>query len=159
LIGSRRGLISIVGGAVVGLLITVTLLILARLRGTSQTSFLPPVLTVIPPPTSTAPVFHTPTPQLSPTQTPTALPDAPKEFTSGELVQVFGTEGEGLRMRANPSLGADVLLLGLESEVFEVLEGPTVSDGYNWWLLANPFDPTNQGWAADQFLRSLEGAP
>ncbi len=160
MIGSRRGLISIVGGAVVGLLITVMLLTLARLRGTSQIGFLPPVLTVIPLPTSTAPVFHTPTPQLSPTQTLTALPDAPqehpKEFTSGELVQVFGTEGEGLRMRANPSLGADVLLLGLESEVFEVLEGPTAADGYNWWLLANPFDPTNQGWAADQFLRALE---
>jgi hypothetical protein len=143
----------------VGLLITAMLLTLARLRGISRTGSLPPVLTVIPFPSATAPIILSPTPQLLPTHTPTALPDAPKEFTSGELVQVFGTEGEGLRMRANPNLGADVLLLGLENEVFEVLEGPTVADGYSWWLLANPFDPTNQGWAADQFLRSLEGAP
>jgi hypothetical protein len=59
-------------------------------------------------------------------------------------------------MRANPSLAADVLLLGLESEVFEVLEGPSEADGYTWWLLSNPFDPTKQGWAADQFLRHIE---
>jgi len=159
LTGGRRGLIWIVGGAAVGLLITVTLLAFARLRGTSQEGSLPPVLTVIPLPTATAQLILSPTASLLPTQTPTALPDAPKDFTTGELVQVFGTEGEGLRMRSNPNLAADVLLLGLESEVFEVIEGPTAADGYTWWRLANPFDPSKQGWAVDQFLRSLDGAP
>jgi hypothetical protein len=154
--GYRSGLIWIIVGAVIGFLIAVTLLAVARLRGTSQTVSLPPVLTVIPLPTATVPMILSPTPQISSTQSPTAQPDAPKEFSSGELVQVSGTGGEGLRMRANPSLAAEVLLLGLESEVFEVLDGPNAADGYTWWLLANPFDPTNQGWAADQFLRSLE---
>lgn len=156
MIGYRRGLIAIVAGAVVGLLITVMLLTLARLRGTSRASSLPPVLTVIPFPSATAPVILSPTPQHLPTEAPTAPPNAPKEFSIGELVQVFGTEGEGLRIRAGPSLGAEVLLLGLESEVFEVLDGPNEVDGYTWWRLANPFDPSKQGWAADRFLHQLE---
>ncbi len=154
-----RGLIWIVGGAVAGVFITVALLTLARLRGSSRTGSLSPVMTVIPLPTATAPVILSPTSPPLPTQTATAPPGAPKDFATGELVQVFGTEGEGLRMRADPSLGADVMLLGLESEVFEVLDGPTPADGYTWWRLANPFDPSKQGWAADQFLRSLEEAP
>ena len=154
-----RGLIWIFGGAVAGVLITVALLTLARLRGSSRTGSLSPVMTVIPLPTATAPVILSPTSPPLPTQTATAPTGAPKDFATGELVQVFGTEGEGLRMRADPSLGADVMLLGLESEVFEVLDGPTLADGYTWWRLANPFDPSKQGWAADQFLRSLEEAP
>ena len=157
--GSRRGLIWIAGGAAVGVAITVTLLALARLRGTSQAGALAPILTVIPVPTATVPVILSPTASLLPTQTPTSPPGAPKDFTTGELVQIFGTEGEGLRMRSNPNLGADVLLLGLESEVFEVIEGPAAADGYTWWRLENPFDPSKQGWAVDQFLRSLDGAP
>jgi hypothetical protein len=159
LIGSRRGFFWIVGGAVLGLLLTVALLAFTRLRGSSRSGSLPPVLTIIPLPTATTPVILSPTPLAPPSQTPTPPPGAPKNFATGELVEVFGTQGEGLRIRARPNLGADVLLLGLESEVFEVLDGPTPADGYTWWRLANPFDPTKQGWAADQFLRSLEDAP
>ena len=157
--GGRRGLIWIVGGAAVGLIITVTVLALARLRGTSQAGSLAPVLTVIPVPTATAPMILSPTASLLPTHTPTAPPGVPKDFTVGELVQIFGTEGEGLRMRSNPNLAADVLLLALESEVFEVIDGPTAADGYTWWRLANPFDPSKQGWAVDQFLQTLDAAP
>ena len=156
MIGGRRGPFWVVGGAVVGLVLTVALLSLARLRSTSRTDSPSPILTVIRLPTATAPVVSSPTPPPLPTPTGTAQPGVPKQFTSGELVEVFGTEGEGLRVRENPNLAADVLLLGLESEVFEVIEGPVESDGYTWWRLANPFDPSKQGWAADQFLRTLE---
>jgi len=156
LIDGRRGLLWVVGGAIVGLLLTVTILALARLRGTSRPASLAPVLTVIPLPTATAPVIFTPTAPLLPTLTRTPPPGAPKQFTIGELVEVFGTEGKGLRIRENPSLAADILMLGLENEVFEVVEGPRESDGYAWWRLTNPFDRTKQGWAADQFLRALE---
>lgn len=74
-------------------------------------------------------------------------------------MQVIGTEGDGLRIREGPSLEARVLVLGLESEVFEVSEGPVEAEGYTWWHLANPFDPSKQGWAVDQFLQSIEGSP
>ena len=150
----NRGLIWIIGGAIIGVLLTVALLLFARVTSRAGSSV--PVLTVIPLPTATVPTVLSPTPPLFPTLTLTAPPGAPKEFTIGDLVQVFGTEGGGLRMRTNPNLTADVLLLGLESEVFEVLEGPREADGYTWWRLANPFDPAKQGWAADQFLRAIE---
>ena len=152
-----RGLLWVVGGAVVGLLLTVALLTLARV--TSGAGSLSPVLTVIPLPTATPPVILAPTLALVPMLTQTPPPGAQKQFTAGELVEVFGTEGEGLRIRENPSLAAEILMLGLESEVFEVVEGPIEADGYAWWRLANPFDPSKGGWAADPFLRSLENTP
>lgn len=152
-----RGLLWVVGGAVVGLLLTVALLALARV--TSRSGSQSTVLTVIPLPTATPPVILAPTLALVPTLTPTPPPGAQKQFTAGELVEVFGTEGEGLRIRENPSLAAEILMLGLESEVFEVVEGPREADGYAWWRLANPFDPSKGGWAADPFLRSLENTP
>jgi hypothetical protein len=72
------------------------------------------------------------------------------------LVEVFGTEGEGVRMREGPSLQATVRFVALESEVFEVIEGPVPADGYIWWRLSNPYDPTKGGWAVGQFLRSID---
>jgi hypothetical protein len=152
----RRGILWIVGGALVGLVLTVAVITLARLRGTSRQGSLPPVLTVIPLPTATNPVILNPTAPVLSTPTHALPPDAPKQFALGELVEVAGTEGDGLRIRENPSLDAKILLLGLESEVFEVTEGPIASDGYTWWQLTNPFDTSKQGWAADLFLRSIE---
>ncbi len=73
-------------------------------------------------------------------------------------MEVSGTGGDGLRMRESPSLDARVLILGLESEVFEVSEGPVASEGYSWWLLINPFDPSKGGWAVDQFLRPIDSS-
>ena len=152
-----RGLLWGLGGAIVGLLLAVALLVLARLTRTSQTP--PPVLTVIPLPTATPVILPTATAPLPPTSTPTPRTGAPKQFAAGQLVEVFGTEGEGLRIRDNPTLAARILLLGLESEVFEVAEGPVEADGYTWWRLINPFDTSKQGWAADLFLRALESSP
>ena len=74
----------------------------------------------------------------------------------GELVEISGTGADGLRLRDAPSLAARILFLGLESEVFEVVQGPVVADGFSWWQLANPYDPDKQGWAVDSFLRSLD---
>jgi hypothetical protein len=70
-------------------------------------------------------------------------------------VEVYGTQGDGLRIRASPGLDSSVLMLGLESEVFEVLEGPVEQDGLRWWRIASPYAPAESGWAADSFLRSL----
>ena len=147
-------------GALLGFLFVVAFLILARARGSSLASATAPapILTVIP--------FPTPSPLASPTseaqsatvaaEVPTPGVQSPRQFSHGELVEVFGTGGDGLRLRDAPGLEAPILSLGLESEVFEVVEGPVVSDGFSWWRLANPYDPGKQGWAVDSFLRSLE---
>jgi hypothetical protein len=71
------------------------------------------------------------------------------------LVEVFGTSGDGLRLRSSPGLEGRVLVLGVDSEVFQVEEGPVLADGFEWWYLVNPYDTAKQGWAASTYLRLL----
>jgi len=114
---------------------------------------LPPataVLNVIPIPSPT-PILPTPSP--TPQSTPSVpLPPASEAISIGALVQVSGTGGDGLRLRAEPGLNSQVLFLGLESEVFQVSDGPRQADGYTWWLLVAPYDPTLSGWAVANYL-------
>lgn len=118
---------------------------------------LDPWVTIVTVPTATPTVPTTPSPTAEPTATPppTLDPEADIGFTIGDLVEVYGTEGDGLRLRAEPSLDAVVLVLGVDSEVFEVVGGPEYSDGYAWVRLVNPFDPLKTGWAVSTYLRRL----
>jgi len=112
-------------------------------------------LTVIPAPTETlAP------PTLS-TTTPTSNVDAPSGPGAGILavgayVQIFGTEGEGLRVREGPGLGHEPLFLALESEVFMIIDGPQRADEYTWWRLAAPYDETLNGWSVENYLLPVD---
>lgn len=99
----------------------------------------------------------------SPTVTATILPtDRPPESgTSGNIsvgayVQIAGTGGDGLRLRAAPGLSGEVLFLGLEAEVFEVQDGPKEADGYTWWYLVAPFDESRTGWAVSGYLSVVQ---
>lgn len=146
-------------GPALGILVALIILIAARLGGRSATiAGPPPILTVIPIPTALP--FPTAGPEPSPTPVPPGSPtpdqQSPKPFRVGDLVEVYGTQGDGLRIRGSPGLEAPILILGLESEVFQVVEGPVVSDGLSWWRIASLYDPAESGWAADSFLRSLE---
>jgi hypothetical protein len=98
-----------------------------------------------------------PSPTSEPTATPppTLDPNVDLGFTIGDLVEVYGTGGDGLRLRDSPSLDGVILVLGLESEVFEVVGGPEYSSGYLWVRLVNPFDPVKTGWAVANYLRRL----
>jgi hypothetical protein len=123
----------------------------------SQVGAPTPVFTVVdlpsrtptPPPATATPVDLTPTPA------PTLPGGAGEGFAAGDLVEVSGTGGEGLRLRRQPSLDAEVVIVGLDSEVFRVIAGPTSADGYTWWQLVNPYDSAKQGWAVGSFLRKL----
>jgi hypothetical protein len=118
-----------------------------------------PAPTSIAPATAVLNVFYAST-ATEPVGTPlamTATPGTPPSpepgvITSGAHVQIQGTGGEGLRLRAEPGLGGKVLLLGSEAEVFRVVEGPVQADGYTWWRLVGPFDETRQGWAVANYL-------
>lgn len=113
------------------------------------------VLTVIPPLTPT-PRFSTATPFLTATATQAAQVLGPGGFTLGSYVQIAGTSGDGLNIRANAGLNAEVLFLGFDAEIFEVRDGPVQADGFNWWLLITPVDEARAGWAADAFLEFVE---
>ncbi len=127
----------------------------------SQAGAPTPVFTVVdlpsqtptPPPATATPVDLTPTPA------PTLPAGGGEGFAPGDLVQVSGTGGEGLRLRRQPSLDAEVVILGLDSEVFRVIAGPTSGDGYTWWQLVNPYDSAKQGWAVGLYLRKLGASP
>jgi hypothetical protein len=116
--------------------------------------FAPADLTMIPAPTDTPNATAVPTidPLLV---TPTIPPDT---IAVGVYVQITGTEGAGLRIRAAPGLNSDSDFLGYDAEVYQVKDGPKDADGYTWWYLVAPYDSTRAGWAAANFL-SVVPAP
>jgi hypothetical protein len=57
-----------------------------------------------------------------------------------------------LNIRGEPGLGAEIKFVALDSEVFEVRDGPIEADGFTWWFLVTPFDESRSGWAASNYL-------
>lgn len=114
-----------------------------------------PVLTVIPAPTATL------TPTVSPISlTPSATSTLTVGGTGGEIqvgvyVQITGTGGDGLRLRAGPGTDNEPIFLGREAEVFLVKDGPKESSGYTWFFLEAPYDTTRSGWAAANYLQVI----
>ena len=104
----------------------------------------------------------TQTPQPLPTAivaspTPTSLFFLPDGVIGvGAYVKVTGTNGAGLRMRAEPGLSGTVNFTALDAEVFLVVDGPVEADGYTWWYLEAPYDQTRNGWSAGDFLAPLQ---
>ena len=106
------------------------------------------VITVIPVPT------YTPTPLPTqpdiPVVNPTSEPAAGIHVNG--YVQILGTEGEGLRLRRDPSLEGEIVNVGLEGEIFLVIGGPEERDGYLWWQIEAPLNTTRKGWAVSNYL-------
>jgi len=141
-------------GGIAGLLILVTLLSIGWTRPAPQRElgFAPADLTVIPAPTSTAAATATMTPDPLLVGTATLAPDV---IGVGGFVQISGTEGDPLRLRAAPGLSGEPVFLGYAEEVFEVRDGPQTADDYTWWYLVAPYDETRAGWAAAAFLSPI----
>jgi hypothetical protein len=111
------------------------------------------VVLIIPLPTAT-PAPPTPTPDISAVPTTTPLSNS-GEFAIGQTVQVSGTGGEGLRLRVDPSIQAQVLIIGQDGEVFQVRDGPHQVDGYIWWYLVAVNDETRFGWGVGDYLTAV----
>jgi hypothetical protein len=120
------------------------------------------IVNVIPAPSDTPSplVMNTGVPTemiLIPTPTRLLPPaPAPGVINLGDYVQITGTGGDGLRLRANPGLAGDVRLLGAEAEVFQVTDGPRDTDGYQWWFLVGLYDPNRRGWAVSNYLGVIQ---
>lgn len=108
----------------------------------------------------------------APTLTPTSLPsptvniqatqqalEASGQIHVGGYVQISGTAGDGLRLRAGPGLTYSQLFLGYDDEVFAVKDGPNEADGYEWWYLVAPYDEDRSGWAAANYLTVVSEHP
>ncbi len=117
-------------------------------------ALVPASLTRIPAPTST--LFLQPTPTMTVVSAETTIPSL---IWIGSYVQINGTGGVGLRLRAQPGLKGELLFLGEEAEVFQVRDGPRQADGYIWWYLVAPYDKTRAGWAAADYLIAIPTPP
>lgn len=121
------------------------------------------VLVLLPAPTAAAPgstlqmtVIAAPSITPSPTRvlethTPTAPPSV-GGLSVGSYVQIAGTEGAGLRLRDAPGTSSASRFVAMDSEVFRIKEGPKEADGFTWWYLEAPYDPSRSGWAASKYL-------
>jgi len=109
------------------------------------------LITVIPASTSTPVVGLTivPTPTLEITETI----ENNFKFKLGDFIQITGTSGEGLRLRSEPGRSYSVKFIGMDAEVFEVIDGPVEADGFIWWYLEAPYDKTRNGWSVDEYLQ------
>jgi hypothetical protein len=89
---------------------------------------------------------------------PLALPgNQTGETAAGGRAQVAGTEGQGLRVRVEPSTNAAVRAVLDEGTEVEVLEGPVAADGYRWYRVRQEAQGIT-GWVAGQFLALLPGS-
>ena len=115
------------------------------------------VLVLISAPTASL-TIPKPTATEEPSYTPTPSPplDAADTLSQGRLVEVYGTEGDGLRLRSNAGLDSKIVSLALESEVFELHDGPVEKDNYEWWFLVNPYNLERTGWAVSTYLRPID---
>ena len=116
-----------------------------------------PILTIVPLPSATqVPPSPMPSATADVTATPIPPPQLEGTFLPGDLVTIFGTAGDGLRLRNQPGLDSTIAFLGVENEVFEVSSGPNEQDGYEWWYLVNPYNPEKSGWAVGNYLRRTD---
>ena len=147
----------VVGAVILALCLTGIMVVAVLWRQGENTPTLPLTaeLNLTPAPTSTEPGLRlaTPTQTTTPDTPPSPLPGV---IAPGSFVQIVGTGGRGLNLRAEPDLDAQIDYLGLESEVFEVQEGPVESDGFSWWFLVSFSDPTRRGWGAANFLEVIQ---
>jgi len=131
----------LLAGALIGL--TLWGLDQARSAGSSPVQAIPK-LTVIPAASPTPEIVLRPT--ASPTPTPEVPPSPPPgTFAIGGFVQISNTGETGLNMRDAPTLQGTIRYVGLESEVFEVRDGPVQADGFVWWFLVGFSDPGRSG--------------
>lgn len=107
-------------------------------------------VTVIPAPTLTPTL-----PRALETPTPTPPPSI-GGISVGSYVQITGTDGQGLRLRSGPGIDNPPRLLGMDSELFLVKDGPRPADDFIWWYLEAPYDPQRSGWAAANYLTVVE---
>jgi len=135
-------------------LILIALVILFLGRDPRPQSEVPMALTRVPAFTPTKKSIQS---TVTPSPTPTSIFFLPEGTIGvGAYVQVIGTEGAGLRMRADPGLNTAINFTALDSEVFLVIDGPVELDGYTWWHLEAPYDKNRSGWSAGDFLTPIE---
>ena len=149
--------LSLVGAVVFALiLIGGTYLVFRSQTALSLTAQTTPqyLVTILPAPTETPTLMPT---EFLPTPTLADVSILPPEVVAvGRYVKVVGTQGVGLRMRAEAGTSAEVNFLAMDDEAFKIIDGPVARDGYTWWHCEALLDKSRSGWAAENYLHVLE---
>ena len=128
--------------------IFIFLIFLPRTKPAEQSNAM---MTIIPASTSTPVIGLTIVP--TPTEDLNQQSNNAYKFSIGEYVQIAGTSGEGLSLRSGPSRTFSINFVGLDSEVFKIVDGPVEADGYVWWYMEAPYDKNRNGWSVDEYLQ------
>jgi hypothetical protein len=143
------------------LIVVLALVVLLIVRACGGRRSPAPAPVVTPSPTVAAQATYTPTPGSGvvmtatvplPAPTSPTPPPAPGVFQIGQRVEVFGTEGQGIRFRTGPGLNYITTTILQDGAVLTVVGGPEEADGFTWWRLQ--MDTGAVGWAAAGNLRS-----
>jgi len=148
----KIGVPILIGGITAVLVIVITAISLFLLPDRLQKTSNPTaIITLIEAPTAT----NIPRETLMPTNTPIPAntPSDPNGLSVQKYAQIYGTEGDGLRLRSAPGQSASVNFIGMDNEVFLIIDGPQEADGYIWWHLESPYDTGRNGWAAENYLQ------
>ncbi len=86
-----------------------------------------------------------------PTLPPVIISPTPESMGIGKTVMVEADES-GLNVRAGAGIQNQRLFVADDGEVFTIVGGPTQADGFTWWEIQSPNDPTRRGWGASVFL-------
>jgi hypothetical protein len=96
------------------------------------------------------------TPTITPTATMELPISTPESTPSGTIIEpgvtvvVEGTQGAGLRVRAEPSTDGRLVTAVREGTTLTVTDGPEEADGYVWWKVRAP--DGKEGWGAANWL-------
>lgn len=143
-------------GVAIGLCVGLMLLFMAFRPANAPVTSAQVEFTVIPAPSLTPTLPAGEGLQTTPTPSEGAMVGG---IAVGMYVQISGTGGDGLRLRIGPGTTNDPVFLGMEAEVFQVVEGPKIADGFTWWFLQAPYDNGRKGWAASKYLTVVANPP
>jgi hypothetical protein len=121
----------------------------------TNTAFVPDSLIASPVPnqlvqTGTVPAFSL----VGPTLPPVVISPTPDSIAVGKGV-VVDSEESGLNVRSEAGIQNELLFVADDGEPFTIVDGPTQADGFTWWKIQSPNDPTRAGWAAAVYLELL----
>jgi len=72
---------------------------------------------------------------------------------AGQRVRVGGTDQQGIRLRTEPGVDYDTLLIVEEGVELQILDGPREVDGYRWWQLE--MEDGTVGWSVEDWLEPV----
>jgi predicted membrane-bound mannosyltransferase len=149
-------LLAILVGIIILLCVGLVMIVQAIRRGPEEETPVPTsTVTALMAATDTAMPLDT-TPTITPTATMELPISTPESTPSGTIIEpgvtvvVEGTQGAGLRVRAEPSTDGRLVTAVREGTTLTVTDGPEEADGYVWWKVRAP--DGKEGWGAANWL-------